>query len=122
MRPFAKRILQTLFFTLIILICIAIAGLIILFAINDITDIDNNPTNAYTESIKNNKIEPYEFMGGYFTVINEWSDNEGYYRIMYANDTKVKYLYVKRANQEITITALFNSNGGMQLYAPPPDP
>ena len=122
MRPFAKRILQTLFFTLIILICIAIAGLIILFAINDITDIDNNPTNAYTESIKNNKIKPYEFMGGYFTVINEWSDNEGYYRIMYANDTKVKYLYVKRANQEITITALFTPNGGMQLYAPPPDP
>ena len=54
--------------------------------------------------------------GGYFTVIKEWNDDDGdVYKIVYANDTGVKYLicdgYYRRS-----MTALYNADGSLQLY------
>ena len=54
--------------------------------------------------------------GGYFTVIKEWNDDYGdVYKIVYANDTGVKYLicdgYYRRS-----MTALYNTDGSLQLY------
>lgn len=54
--------------------------------------------------------------GGYFTAIKEWdAEDSGVYKIVYANDTRVKYLiydgYCKAA-----ITALYNADGSLQLY------
>lgn len=54
--------------------------------------------------------------GGYFTAIKEWNDEDGgAYKIVYANDTGVKYLiydgYCVRG-----MTVLYNADGSLQLY------
>lgn len=49
--------------------------------------------------------------GGYFTTIKSWDR----YQIVYANDTKVKYLIWDAANRG-SITPLYNSDGSLQIY------
>lgn len=54
--------------------------------------------------------------GGYFTAIKEWNDGDGgAYKIVYANDTGVKYLIYYNYCQA-AITALYNADGSLQLY------
>lgn len=53
--------------------------------------------------------------GGYFTLIKKWDDSEDVYRIVYANDTKVKYLIWKNGYRG-GITPLYNADGSLQLY------
>lgn len=52
--------------------------------------------------------------GGYFTVITSWGEANSYY-IVYAKDTKVKYL-VKRTGYQFGITPLYNAYGTLQVY------
>lgn len=57
-----------------------------------------------------------DFGNGYFTTISEWGDlNHGTYRIVYANDTKVKY-FVNTAGHRCGITPLYNADGTLQIY------
>ena len=51
---------------------------------------------------------------GYFTVITEWGGTP-VYKIVYANDTKVKYLVVSSGYQ-YGMTPLYNSDGTLQVY------
>lgn len=53
-----------------------------------------------------------DFGNGYFTVITEW----GSYRIVYANDTKVKYLIFDSGMYRFGITPLYNADGTLQIY------
>jgi len=55
------------------------------------------------------------FCNGYFTKIVEWEDSYSNYYIVYANDTKVKYL-VMSAQTRSGITPLYNADGTLQLY------
>ncbi len=54
-----------------------------------------------------------DFGNGYFTVITEWGSG---YRIVYANDTKVKYLIINRSQYLSGITPLYNADGTLQVY------
>ena len=54
-----------------------------------------------------------DFGNGYFTVITEWGSG---YRIVYANDTKVKYLIINRSQYLSGITPLYNADGTLQIY------
>ena len=56
-----------------------------------------------------------DYYGGYFTEIVSWSDIDGMYQIVYANDTKIKYFIVKDAYQ-FGITPLYNTDGTLQVY------
>lgn len=56
-----------------------------------------------------------DFGNGYFTKVTDWSSPFNDYAIYYANDTKVKYLVYRGANQ-FGITPLYNANGTLQLY------
>lgn len=53
-----------------------------------------------------------DFGNGYFTVIAEWSG----YKIVYAKDTKVKYLIINRSQYMSGITPLYNADGTLQIY------
>lgn len=53
-----------------------------------------------------------DFAGGYFTVITEWDS----YQIVYANDTKVKYLIFDGGIYRFGITPLYNTDGTLQIY------
>ena len=54
--------------------------------------------------------------GGYFTLIKTWSEDfESSYKIVYANDTKVKYL-IWRSGYKGGITPLYNADGSLQVY------
>lgn len=54
--------------------------------------------------------------GGYFTLIKEWNGGDsGLYEIVYANDTKVKYLIWKYGYKG-GITPLYNADGSLQVY------
>lgn len=60
------------------------------------------------------KSEP--IAGEYFTLIKEWDDiNSGSYHLVYANDTKVKYL-IWTASYKGSITPLYNADGSLQVY------
>lgn len=60
--------------------------------------------------------EDGEFGNGYFTTISKWGDaNYGTYRIVYANDTKVKY-FVNTSGYRTGITPLYNADGTLQIY------
>lgn len=58
--------------------------------------------------------KPDSFANGYFTVITEWGDISTY-RIVYANDTKVKYFVFLDGNKG-GISPLYNSDGTLQIY------
>jgi len=65
---------------------------------------------------KNAKNVSEPVSGGYFTMIKKWDDEfEGSYMIVYANDTKVKYL-MYREGKRAGITPLYNTDGSLQLY------
>lgn len=53
--------------------------------------------------------------GGYFTLIKEWNGRDDLYKIVYANDTKVKYLMWLRGHRG-GITPLYNADGSLQVY------
>ncbi len=53
--------------------------------------------------------------GGYFTSIKKWNDGANIYEIVYANDTKVKYL-IWKGGYKGSITPLYNSDGSLQVY------
>lgn len=54
---------------------------------------------------------------GYFTLIKEWGNaNEGTYSIVYANDTRVKYLIIWSYGNSGGITPLYNADGTLQIY------
>lgn len=59
--------------------------------------------------------KPDSFANGYFTVITEWGNSVEFYRIVYANDTKVKYLEFKNRHRG-GITPLYNADGTLQIY------
>ncbi len=65
------------------------------------------------EDAKN--VTAYTTCGGYFTVIAEWGDIADTYMLVYANDTKVKYL-IWRGTQKGDITPLYNADGSLQVY------
>lgn len=53
--------------------------------------------------------------GGYFTSIKKWNDRDSVYEIVYANDTKVKYL-LWRNTYKGGISPLYNADGSLQVY------
>ena len=57
------------------------------------------------------------FANGYFTTIREWggNNNSKEFKIVYANDTKVKYL-VWISGKKASITPLYNADGSLQIY------
>ena len=55
------------------------------------------------------------FCGGYFTLLTKWEDAKGWYYVVYANDTKVKYL-VTYGDSSSGITPLYNADGTLQVY------
>ena len=58
----------------------------------------------------------FDFGCGYFVVIEKWGDmNEGNYAIVYAKDTKVKYI-VWASGYKGSITPLYNADGTLQIY------
>lgn len=60
-------------------------------------------------------VEPSEdFADGYFTIITEWGSVPTY-RIVYAKDTKVKYL-VFFDGYRGGISPLYNADGTLQIY------
>ena len=55
------------------------------------------------------------FGGGYFTLLTEWNGGARDCYIVYANDTKVKYL-VTFGDGASGITPLYNADGTLQVY------
>ena len=68
---------------------------------------------SYSEAV-NNEAQG-NFAGGYFTVITKWDDEKANYKIVYANDTKVKYL-VMTSGYKCGITPLYNEDVSLQVY------
>lgn len=68
---------------------------------------------TYQEAISRDGTD--DFANGYFTQVTEWSDAISHYKIVYANDTKVKYFVVYGSN-ESAITPLYNADGTLQIY------
>lgn len=56
-----------------------------------------------------------DYAGGYFVMIKKWEDSDHRYRIVYAKDSKVKYLVIRSANR-YGITPLYNADGSLQIY------
>ena len=54
-----------------------------------------------------------DYGNGYFTTIKEWDD--GWYKIVYANDTGVMY-FVYDGCKQYGITPLYNADGTLQVY------
>lgn len=61
---------------------------------------------------KNDDTYREQLYGGYFTVLENWDDNE---YIIFANDTKVKY-FIRSAGYKYGITPLYNADGSLQIY------
>lgn len=49
-------------------------------------------------------------------VLNEWKEGDMTYRIIYMEDTKVKYMVVNDGSSQVTITPLYNADGTLQVY------
>ena len=102
-----------------LIICILLlAGIIAVCVILNNISVKKQPPSDYISARDNFDFEHYSYMGGYFTVITEWKDIHGYYKIAYANDTMVKYLITERQNERYAITPLYEANGDMQIYTP----
>lgn len=70
-------------------------------------------SKSYEEVIKESE---KDYGSGYFTVITEWGNKIEYkYSIVYANDTKVKYLIIW-GGYHYGITPLYNADGTLQIY------
>lgn len=57
-----------------------------------------------------------DFCNGYFTVVEKWSGNGYEYRILYANDTKVKYIGIEYMHG-FAVSPLYNADGTLQVYS-----
>jgi hypothetical protein len=64
------------------------------------------------------KASTQEISDEYFTIIDYWVDSGYCYKILVANDTKVKYLiiYGYEHDGELSFTPLYNSDGSLQIY------
>lgn len=62
-----------------------------------------------------NKSVSNGFGNGYFTEVTNWANLYCRYYIVYANDTKVKYL-IMYGRYESGITPLYNADGTLQVY------
>lgn len=51
----------------------------------------------------------------YFTTLRTWEENGKTHKIVYANDTKVKYMIVL-SMYTYAITPLYNADGTLQVY------
>ncbi len=67
----------------------------------------------YQELIDSNKVNETTMTDRYFTEIAEYGG--GIYTIVYANDTKVKYL-IFESYYKFGITPLYNADGTLQIY------
>lgn len=67
------------------------------------------------EAIKNENDNNFKTAYGYFTKIIEWGSLGNEYSIVYANDTKVKYL-IAIDGYRYGITPLYNADGTLQIY------
>ena len=59
-----------------------------------------------------------DIAGGYFTEVYKWGgtlEDSIEYTIVYAKDTKVKYLIMKSQHRG-GITPLYNADGSLQIY------
>ena len=81
------------------------AGLICVFAVGCGTTYQkalNEPTNK-------------NYGNGYFTELAKWNDGILTFKIVYDNDTKVKY-FIMNGNRTSGITPLYNADGTLQVY------
>lgn len=70
---------------------------------------------TYQEAVEQEYVTESSMCGNYFAILTEWSDDTGYYRIVYAKDTKVKYL-ISWNSYKFGITPLYNADGTLQVY------
>lgn len=63
-----------------------------------------------TEDVEKNMVA-----NGYFTEIVAWSDEPHVYKIVYDNNTKVKY-FVVIGPYCYAISPLYNADGSLQIY------
>lgn len=68
-----------------------------------------NDNHSYNNADKTHK----DYGNGYFTTIKEWDD--GWCKIVYANDTGVMY-FVYDGCKQYGITPLYNADGTLQVY------
>lgn len=61
------------------------------------------------------QIKERVFCNGYFTLLTKWDDGARHCNIVYANDTKVKYLVIV-GDGRAGITPLYNADGTLQVY------
>lgn len=67
------------------------------------------------EVVENGTDNNFRTAYGYFTIIKEWGGFDTRYYIVYANDTKVKYLIMTEV-YKYGITPLYNADGTLQIY------
>lgn len=73
-------------------------------------------TTTYQEATEQTESdESRDFGNGFFTIISKWEDTTNNYKIVYANDTKVKY-FVCNTGYKFGITPLYNADGTLQIY------
>ncbi len=90
----------------------ALCGCLLMFALVGCSNTSyQEATNTTTQVITEGN--------GYFTLITKWDDDNYVYKIVYANDTKVKYLIVQNTtvhNFAFGVTPLYNTDGSLQVY------
>lgn len=69
-------------------------------------------TISYDEAIQYSKETR---LGGYFTVVKEWTYDSEHYYTVYANDTYVMYLFID-GYRSYALTPLYNADGTLQIY------
>lgn len=73
-------------------------------------------TITYEEAVEKSEEQTSGDNGeSYFTTLITWEENRNTHQIVYANDTKVKYLIISGYNRS-AITPLYNSDGTVQVY------
>lgn len=87
------------------LLGIVLCGMLVLSCVGCGTSYQEATNTDYTK----------DYGGGYFTLLTEWNGSEANYRIVYANDTKVKYL-ICSSGYKYGITPLYNTDGTLQIY------
>lgn len=70
---------------------------------------------TYQEAINSTTKNSNGYCGDYFTVLVRWTAYSGSYRIVYANDTNVKY-FIYTNGYHFGITPLYNADGTLQVY------
>lgn len=90
------------------MICIAAISLMACFACTACG-------TTYQEAISEEYATDDSLCGNYFTIITEQDDASEYYKIVYAKDTKVKYLIIV-SGYKFGITPLYNADGTLQVY------